>query len=117
MSIKILDTLQAAVAAANTVSNMRDLKALRAEIDGMIRAEEARTGLEAMRAKKIERAASDPAMRPVVTQVLGTLKRLGLTLEAASDLETLNDALEGHRWSSNERLRVKAALHQIGVLA
>jgi hypothetical protein len=117
MTIKILDTLTAATDAAKKVNNARDLKKLRDEIDGLIKAKEAKTGVEAMRAKKIERAAHDPAMRPVVTQAIGSLKRLGLSLDAAADLEKLNDALDAHRWSSNERLRIKGLLHSIGVLA
>jgi hypothetical protein len=119
MTIKIgvVDHLTAAVDGAKKVNNTRDLKKLRNEIDAMIKAEEAKTGVEAMRAAKIDRAAHDPAMAPIVTQAIGSLKRLGLSLEAAADLEKLNDALDAHRWGSNERLRIKGMLHQIGVLA
>ena len=56
-------------------------------------------------------------MKIVLDQVNGSLRRLGITLAAAADLPTLNKALSDNRWTESEKMRLKAMLHQVGVLA
>jgi hypothetical protein len=94
-----------------------DARVLRARLDQVIKEDEKRTSADSVRAAKFERAMSgDAAMAPVVRQVLGSLQRLGISVQAASDLHKLNEVLSANRWAPNERLRIKSMLHTIGIL-
>ena len=93
-----------AAAKDETDFNIDDLQSLH-ELRGRHLAKaRKRTSVENVRAAKIDRAIADPAMKPVLDQVNGSLKRLGISIQAAADLTTLNQALADHRWTENERL-------------
>jgi hypothetical protein len=116
MSIQIgtIDHLSAAVEAAKK-ANPADLRTLRDEIDGMIKAQSAAAAYDAQRAKKVQAALDNPEA-PAVRQALATLQRLGFSVEQAANIQTLNAKLDERRWSTEERMRVKAMLHSIGVI-
>jgi hypothetical protein len=97
--------------------NIDDLQAVHELLGRHLAKARKRVSVANVRAAKIDRAIADPAMKPVIDQVNGSLKRLGITLSAAADLTTLNKAMADHRWNENERLRLKAMLHTVGVLA
>jgi hypothetical protein len=106
-----------AAAKDETDLNVEDLQALHDLLGRHLAKARKRVSVESVRAAKIDRALQDPSMKPVVDQVNGSLRRLGLDVQAAADLSRLNQAFTDHRWTENERMRLKAMLHQIGVLA
>jgi hypothetical protein len=114
ITIGVIDTLQAAVEAAKK-TNPADLRKLHEQIGAMVKAEEAKHGVEASKQRKREAALRDP-QAPVVVQAMKTLGRLGLSPTEASDLSRLNAALDSHRWSTEERFRCKALLHTVGII-
>jgi hypothetical protein len=112
---KTIDKLKAVADAAKEVPT-KDLRALRAQIDEMIKADEAKTSAEAKRLARMKAALEDDAMEPTVRYCHGRLRSLGLDFHAAADLGKLNKALTEGNVPNDQRFAIKAALTQIGVL-
>jgi hypothetical protein len=93
-----------------------DAKVLHDVCDRIIKADERLHSREALRNKKMQAASANPAMRPILGQMLATLKRLNLELEDANDRTKLDAAFAAARWSTEERMRLKAMLHETGVI-
>jgi hypothetical protein len=97
--------------------NIDDLQAVHELLGRHLAKARKRLSSETVRAAKIDNALQNPHMKIVVDQMQGSLRRLGIDVKAAADLPTLNKAMEAARWTENERLRLKAMLHQVGILA
>jgi hypothetical protein len=113
MTIKILDTLQAAVDSAKAM-NHRDLLKLHDAIGGLLRAQEQKHSAEYRRAALMEAAATDPAMRATLTYAVGRLRALGLDLKAAADKSKLDAALRER--PTQDRMAIRAALARCGII-
>jgi hypothetical protein len=105
-----------AAAKSDAEINIADARALHQHLSTIIASDDATRSKDAVKAAKRQRALEDPHMVPVVAQIQGSLRRLGISIEAASDMNALNDALKARNWSTEERLRLKSLLAQIGII-
>ena len=105
-----------AAAKSDAEINPADARTLREHLNKIIASDDATRSKDAVKAAKRQRALEDPLMNPVVQQVRGSLQRLGISIEAAADLATLNDALTARQWTTEERLRLKSLLASIGII-
>jgi len=68
------------------------------------------------RAARIEAALADPNKLPAIRFALGELRRLGVSIEAATDVAALNKAMTDQNLSAERRMGIKTALARAGII-
>jgi hypothetical protein len=114
MTIKIpVNDLQAATSAAAALSPA-NLRKLKHEIDGMVKAEEARSGAEARRLSLLQSHVEGGTK--TLHAAVGVLRRLGTSLSAMGTVADLTQRMQDANWTPEERIRPKTLLASIGAI-